>query len=203
MARPREFDLDKALAAARRVFLLHGFDGASLENLTEAMGINKPSLYGAIGDKKALYATVLEAYAAMAKSFMGETLNAGNSLESAVRDLLLGAVEVYAPAKGAHLGCLIATTATTAAGADSSVRSALSGFLAQVDRLMVERLSARFGEELTEETVLSIAEVLSATMYSLAIRARAGTSRKHLQAIADRAVNSVAAIAKVGAHPVR
>ena len=84
MARPRSFDTHAALTAAAQVFLLRGFDGASLENLTEAMDINKPSLYAAFGDKGALYAKVLEGYATMAQSAMRQAaLNSGDTLEGA------------------------------------------------------------------------------------------------------------------------
>jgi AcrR family transcriptional regulator len=196
MARPRSFDIQEALAAAAQVFLRRGFDGASLEDLTAAMGINKPSLYAAYGDKGALYAKVLQGYAAAAKSAMESALNAGDTLEDAARHLLRGAIEVYAPAKGNHLGCLIATTATTVAGSDSAVRDALATFLVDVDQLIETSLKKRFCATLADHRVTAATEILSATMYALAIRARAGASRKRLLAIAARAAASVEVIAR-------
>jgi AcrR family transcriptional regulator len=196
MARPRSFDTRDALTAAAQVFLLRGFDGASLEDLTEAMGINKPSLYAAFGDKGALYAKVLEAYAGMAKSAMEAALNSGETLEDAARNLLLGAIDVYAPAKGNHLGCLIATTATTAAGSHSAVRTVLLTFLGEVDRLIAGIIERRFGAELADAHVALTADILSATMYSLAIRSRAGEPRKRLLAVAQRAIDAVGRIAR-------
>jgi AcrR family transcriptional regulator len=201
MARPRSFDIDDALAAATRVFLVHGFDGATLEDLTAAMGVNKPSLYAAFGDKSALYARVLEGYAALALSAMEAALNAGETLEDAGRTLLRGAIEMYAPSKGDHLGCLIATTATTVAGSSPAVRAVVAGFLSKVDLLIVATIARRFGDHLTEEGVASIGNVLSATTYSLAIRSRAGASRKQLSAIADRAMATVAAVAQIEGRP--
>ncbi|QQS13604.1 MAG: TetR/AcrR family transcriptional regulator [Rhodospirillales bacterium] len=199
MARPRSFDFDEALTAATRVFLAHGFDGATLDDLTGAMGINKPSLYAAFGDKEALYARVLEGYAAMAKSVMESALDAGDTLEHAGQRLLSGAIEVYAPAKGDHLGCLIATTATTAAGSNPAVRAALSAFLSDVDQLIRAAIKRRFGGELAEGSVAAAADVLSAAMYSIAIRARAGASRRQLSAIAERAVATMGMIARTRA----
>lgn len=196
MARPRSFDTQDALRAATQVFLLHGFDGATLDDLTQAMGINKPSLYAAFGDKSALYAGVLGEYAAMAKSAMEAALDEGDTLEDAARSLLLGAIDVYAPAKGEHLGCLIATTATTAAGADPTVRRVLSSFLAEMDGLIAAAIARRFRGELADGPLASVAEMLSATIFSLAIRARAGESRKRLLAIAHRAVSAIRAIAR-------
>lgn len=201
MARPRSFDVDDALAAATRVFLSRGFDGATLDDLTGEMGVNKPSLYAAFGDKSALYARVLGVYAAMAKSAMKASLDAGDTLEEAGRHLLLGAIEVYAPAKGSHLGCLIATTATTAAGSISSVRAEVAAFLSDVDRLIATTIERRFAGELAETGVAPVAHVLSATLYSLAIRARAGASRRQLSTIAERAVEAVGAIARAHGRP--
>ena len=201
MARPRSFDIDDALAAATRVFLVRGFDGATLEDLTTAMGVNKPSLYAAFGDKSALYARVLEGYAALALSAMEAALNGGATLEDAGRTLLRGAIEMYAPSKGDHLGCLIATTATTVAGSSPAVRAVVAGFLSKVDLMIVATIARRFGSHLTDEGVVSIGDILSATTYSLAIRSRAGASRKQLSAIADRAMANVAAVAKVEGRP--
>ena len=195
MARPRSFDTDEALAAATRVFLARGFDGATLDDLTGAMGINKPSLYAAFGDKEALYARVIEGYAAMAKSSMEAALNAGETLGDAAHQLLLGAIEVYAPANDNHLGCLIATTATTVAGSNPAVRTVLAAFLSDVDRLIRATIKRRFGGDLADGSVALAADVLSAAMYSIAIRARAGASRRQLSAIAERAVATIKVVA--------
>ncbi len=196
MARPRSFDIDDALAAATHVFLQRGFDGATLEDLTAAMGVNKPSLYAAFGDKSALYAKVLGGYAEMAKSAMEAALNSGDTLERAGHNLLLGALEVYAPAKGDHLGCLIATTATTVAGSDPAVRKAIATFLSEVDRLIEATIERRFGRDLAAKGAASVTAVLSATIYSLAIRARAGIPRKQLLAIAEGAIDTIRIVGK-------
>jgi AcrR family transcriptional regulator len=201
MARPRSFDINDALAAAAQVFLVRGFDGATLEDLTGAMGVNKPSLYAAFGDKSALYAKVLEGYGTMALSAMETALNAGDTLEDAGRTLLRGAIDMYAPSRGDHLGCLIATTATTVAGSTPAVRAVVAGFLLEVDRVIGATIARRFGDHFTEEGVASVGDILSATMYSLAIRARAGSSRKQLSAIADRAMATVAAVSQAQSRP--
>ena len=62
MARPRSFDPDEALDLARDVFWQKGFQGASLDDITAATGLNKPSLYAAFGDKNALFLKVLDRY---------------------------------------------------------------------------------------------------------------------------------------------
>ena len=62
VGRPREFDVEEALGAALKVFWRKGYDGASLTDLTEAMGVTRPSLYCAFGNKEALFRAALHRY---------------------------------------------------------------------------------------------------------------------------------------------
>src|SRR5713226_3358653 len=72
--RPRAFDVDRALDRALHVFWQKGYEGASLSDLTKAMGINRPSLYAAFGDKEALFRKALDRYADGPASYVGEAL---------------------------------------------------------------------------------------------------------------------------------
>src|ERR1700679_3722681 len=64
MGRPREFDIDAALEKAMRLFWAKGYEGTSVADLTETLGVSRPSLYAAFGDKEALFRAALERYAA-------------------------------------------------------------------------------------------------------------------------------------------
>jgi AcrR family transcriptional regulator len=72
--RPREFDADEALTAALRVFWSKGYEGASLSDLTEAMGITRPSLYAAFGNKEALFCKALDLYEREKLAYVSEAL---------------------------------------------------------------------------------------------------------------------------------
>src|SRR5690349_489182 len=89
--RPRAFDTEAALDAALDVFFRHGYEGASLDALTDAMGINRPSLYAAFGNKEQLFKAVLDRYVERNGHAMCESLAAPTARE-AVERLLRAAV---------------------------------------------------------------------------------------------------------------
>lgn len=72
--RPPAFNHEEALEKAMQVFWSHGYEGASMTSLTEAMGINKPSLYGAFGSKEALFRKALQRYLAGPVAYVAESL---------------------------------------------------------------------------------------------------------------------------------
>jgi AcrR family transcriptional regulator len=72
--RPREFDVDQALDRAMRVFWQHGYEGAALSDLTTAMGITRPSLYAAYGNKESLFEQVLQRYSEQVAGYVREAL---------------------------------------------------------------------------------------------------------------------------------
>ncbi len=92
MARPRSFDPDEALDLARDVFWQQGFQGTSLDDITAATGLAKPSLYAAFGDKNALFLKVLERYHARIVAQAERIINDGPSARDAVHRWLTGFV---------------------------------------------------------------------------------------------------------------
>src|SRR5215469_7573792 len=102
--RPREFDADEALAAALRVFWTRGYEGASLTDLTEAMGISRPSLYACFGNKEALFRQALDLYEREKLAYVGAALEAPTAREVAER-LLLGGLDIQT-SRTEPKGCL-------------------------------------------------------------------------------------------------
>ena len=102
--RPREFCVDAALTAALRVFWSKGYEGASLTELTEAMGITRPSLYAAFGNKEALFRKTLDLYERDKLAYVGAALDAPTGRGVAER-LLHGALEMQTTGSDPK-GCL-------------------------------------------------------------------------------------------------
>src|ERR1700726_3896377 len=102
--RPREFDADKALEAALKVFCRKGFEGASLPDLTRAMGINRPSLYAAFGNKEGLFRKALDRYVEGPASYVSKAL-AAPTARAAAEGLLFGASAALTDPR-TPVGCL-------------------------------------------------------------------------------------------------
>src|SRR5260221_13177665 len=111
IGRPRAFDIAEALEQALRVFWKKGYEGASLSDLTGAMGINRPSLYAAFGDKEELFRKALDLYLQRANKWMTEALNQPTARAS-VEKLLRAAADRSA-GKGKRKACLLVGGALT------------------------------------------------------------------------------------------
>ncbi len=188
--RPRGYDADQALADARDAFWDTGFTGTSLDDLVEATGMNRPSLYGAFGDKHRLYLSTLERYREFGRSAMKEELSAKRSLGETLRALFAHAIAIYTSGSRGARGCYLIGTAATEAVHDSTVRAMFAAGLHELDDLMEARLrqAIESGELSTDIDLAALARVLCGVMNSLALRARAGDSRETLEATADAAI---------------
>src|SRR3982751_3867923 len=121
--RPRNFDPDKALDRALKVFWKKGYQGASLPDLTKAMGINRPSMYAAFGNKEELFRKALERYAAGPACYVREALDAPTA-RAVAEQLLNGAVEMMTNPKNPR-GCLAVQGALACGDEAQGVRKEL------------------------------------------------------------------------------
>jgi AcrR family transcriptional regulator len=139
MARPRSFDPDEALDLARDVFWRKGFHGTSLDDITAASGLAKPSLYAAFGDKNALFLKVLDRYHASIVANAKRALNEGPSARDAIERWLTGFIPYCSGTKGIR-GCLSVNTAADGISDQKDVRNRVELFNRTLEQLLSQRL---------------------------------------------------------------
>ena len=196
--RPRAYDPDTALAQAMAAFWDAGYAATSLDDLSAATGMNRPSLYGAFGDKRALYRKALDQYRAMGQQAMARALAHDVPLDKALRGVYQTALSVYFSGETSARGCFMIGTAVTEAVSDPELRSALADGFRSFDKAFEDRIrfAQRQGEVASEADPAILAKLASAVLYFLAIRSRAGETRSALEATAEGAVAFICAAAK-------
>jgi TetR/AcrR family transcriptional regulator, copper-responsive repressor len=191
--RPRAYDPDDALARAVDAFWDAGFAATSLDELTLATGMNRPSLYGAFGDKQALYGKALDLYRARTREALGKAFRGDDPLRITLRKVYDTAISIYLSGDHGARGCSIIGTAVTQAVTDPDTRAALADTLGEIDDAFAGRIARaqRNGELSKDADPAKLAKLASAILYSLTIHARAGQERSELEAIAAAAVDVV------------
>ena len=191
--RPRSFDADKTLARVRDAFWDAGFSATSLDDLATATGLNRPSLYGAFGDKRDLYGRVLEDYRAQARSGMANALRAERPLREGLGLVFELAMALYLPKAKPARGCFMIGTAVTEAVLDEGVRQSLAEGLREIERAFEKRLrlAKERGEIGKDRDPAALAMMSAASLYLISIKARVGEPRRVLEGIAKSAVHLI------------
>lgn len=135
MARPREFDPETVLDAARDLFWQRGYQASSLDELARITGVKKPSLYAAFGDKAALFLKVLDRYHSMVLMLSKQILEGAGPAREAVRAWLTGFLPFCSEAMGAN-GCLSINTHLEAGALTPDVRASIGAFQRETEALL-------------------------------------------------------------------
>jgi len=190
--RPRQFDRDEVLDRALQLFWARGLSGTSLDDLSAAMQMKRPSLHNAFGDKESLYRHVLARFVARMRAEAGTLLFDEPDLETALGKFLDGAIKVYCTPEPA-LGCFVMCTATLEAGTHPEVRRDLKQVIAELDELLAVRFSQakKAGQLPPGADVRNLAQVMQSILHSVALRSRAGESKASLRKMARGAVKTI------------
>ena len=141
LARPREFDDDKALDAAIDCFWQRGFAATSIRDLAAEMGINGPSLYNAFGDKQTLFARALDRYAQSTMRERIERLERTATPKNAIRQFFHELVE-RSVSDPDRRGCMIVNSALEVSAHDAELRDVIASYLCELEsffRRCIER----------------------------------------------------------------
>lgn len=187
--RPRGFDKDAALARAMEVFWVKGYAGASMADLTAAMGIASPSLYAAFGSKEGLFREALALYGATESEGIWGEVESASTAKAAVEGFLLGTARTFTR-PGKPTGCLVVLSALHATETCETVRSELIHMRAQSIDDLAQRLrqGVEAGEISSDADVRAIASYYVTVQQGMSIQARDGASREALEAIAAAAL---------------
>ncbi len=189
--RPRTFDIDFALDRAVEVFWKHGFQDASMHELTEAMGLSKPSLYAAFGDKEALYLKTLERYVQLLIERHAAALNGEADGRRAVEGFLRSLAKMLAdPALPG--GCFIINGTADCGGSTipATVELALRAALQGSEMMVLDRLVRAQREGDLPEAAMpeALAAMFGSLIAGLAVLAKSGASEAKLNTVIDTAM---------------
>ncbi len=189
--RPRQFDEQEALVQAKNVFLTQGFTGTSLDDLSEAMGINRPSLYNAFGSKEEIYRKAFGVAVTQMEEESGTCL-ARKDLRSALTGFYDAAIDVYFSSDPPG-GCFVFCTTPVEAISHPTLGQDMRGVVQYLDRQLADRLAQAVSDgQLPAKTdVKQTAKLAQAVLHSVALRARAGESKSSLRKFAGSFVDSI------------
>ena len=188
--RTRQFDVDEALDRALEVFWARGYEGASLTDLTEAMGINRPSLYAAFGSKEQLFRKALDRYQTGPQSFLGEALTKPTA--RAVAEAIFSGFIRMLRGQDKVRGCLIVCGALACGEEAEPVRQELAGLRQAAVSTLRERFERAVQEgDLPEGTdCATLARYIATVLNGLAVQAASGATEKELRLVAAMAMRA-------------
>jgi len=187
--RPRKYDPEVALQKAMLVFWQRGFSATSLDDLSLAMEMNRPSIYNAFGNKEEIYRRVLALFCGQLDLGIEQILLAESDLRKGLVKFYDQALDVYCGTDPA-LGCLMMCTAPAEAMAHPDIRSDLISLIARVDAQLEQRFknAIREGDLPASLNPRLTAKMVQGLLHSLALRARAGESKSSLKKLARYSV---------------
>ncbi|PZA12168.1 TetR/AcrR family transcriptional regulator [Rhodopseudomonas palustris] len=189
LGRPREFDVDAALDRALHVFWRKGYEGTSMTDLTDAMGITKPSLYAAFGNKEELFRKALDRYVDGPGSYYQAGLQKPTARE-VVEHILYGAAD--AMSDPSNPGCLAVQGALCCGDAAETIKQELAARRGKTEEDLRDRLSRAVteGDLPSGSHAGDLARYVSAILQGMAVQAASGAPRDQLRKLADMALRN-------------
>jgi AcrR family transcriptional regulator len=189
--RPRAYQPEVALGKALDLFRKDGFAATSLDDLSAATGMNRPSLYGAFGDKRELYIKSYQRYRADARAAMIDIFRDELPIRKRLERIFAVALDIYLSGDAGPRGCFTVMTAASEAVSDPEIRAMVLEGFSELDKAFAAcfRLAKEKGELPASANPVVLAQLTSSTIHTIAIRARARVPRKDLEAIVNGAID--------------
>lgn len=186
--RPRAFCMDEALAKAMPIFWRKGYEGTSIADLTEAMGINPPSLYAAFGSKEGLFRAVLDRYEQERKDDLDKILSAPTARATAEQYLLKVSVAATSTDDKHPPGCLIVQTGQSCA--DAAIPEMTNRLRASKELALRERFerARKEGDLAKSADPAALARYIMTVANGMFMQATAGATEKELREVARLAI---------------
>ena len=190
IGRPLSFNREKALRQAMLTFWRHGYETASVADLTAAMGISAPSLYTAFGDKKQLFLEAMRLYAGDPED-MDRRIDDAPSAYDAARALMTAAATAYT-GKTTPRGCLLASATASGSGSSADVQAAVADVRRGIDRRLRMRVKRDIGDGVLPPGTqpATLAGLVLAVTQGMSVLARDGASRASLLAVVEAALRA-------------
>jgi AcrR family transcriptional regulator len=190
LGRPREFDIDQALDRALQVFRAKGYEATSLSDLTEAMGITRPSLYAAFGNKEGLFRKALDRYVEERRKFWRKALEEPTA-RAVAEKLLLGSVDLLTET-GCAPGCLAVKSTLACTEESDAIRKEVLSRRSEAETAIRQRFArARSEGDLpADANPGDLARYIVTMFQGMAVQAASGATRKDLRRIAETALRA-------------
>jgi AcrR family transcriptional regulator len=179
--RPREFDRDVALASARDLFWARGFEGVSMADLVEALGLASARLYAAFGSKEQLFRETIELYESQEGGFADRALAEEPTLAKAIERLLHQAIDLYTRKQGPR-GCMVVSSAINCSVENHHIAEWLAEHRRARTASIVKRMkrAIRDGELHKGTDPQALGDLCATVLHGIAVQARDGIPRDRL-----------------------
>jgi AcrR family transcriptional regulator len=187
--RPRTYNEEAVLTAAGELFWAKGFSATSLDDLSQAMRMTRPSIYGAFGNKEMIYRRALNQFVIRMDRLAGETLYANSDVRIALTQFCKEILAVYFQGEES-LGCMVMSTAVVEAASHTDIRDDLLNTVFGIDEKIELRLdqAQQAGQLSMKASIKTRAKLVQALIHTLSIRSRAGETKGGLEQLIDESI---------------
>lgn len=190
MPRHREFDEYEVLTAAMNTFWSQGYEGTSIQDLENATGLTRTSIYNAYGNKRQLFQTIIEHYQDNVLAHLVALLDSGSTIQESVKKLLIGSIDLHFR-QDTPGGCLILLSVLERDQHDEETTEMLEGILNQLQKTLQSKMTAALkrGELKKNADPRTLSNSVITTMAGLLVLGKAGFKKAALKRSADATVS--------------